>query len=274
MTSESPAPIDTVAHPTNRMHRYAGYAFDLDGTVYLGDELLPGAAETIAELRAGGAKVVFATNNPLRRAEDYAAKLRALGIEARSADVITSLDVLAAYLGRHHSGAALLLVSEPLVKDVLVGHGFTVVTEPERADVVVVSFDRTFDYAKLHAAFRAVRAGAVIVATNPDAFCPTADGGLPDCAAMLAAVEASTGQRVEAVAGKPSGQMAQALLDRLGVPAADAVIVGDRLMTDVAMARRTGMVGVLVLTGATTRADLRDASIVPDAVIDRLTDLL
>ena len=99
--------------------------------------------------------------------------------------------------------------------------GFAVTTDPAATQVVVVSFDRTFDYEKLNAAFQAVRYhGATIVATNPDPYCPTPDGGLPDCAAMLAAIEASTGAKAEAIVGKPSIHMAQALLDRLGLPAA------------------------------------------------------
>ena len=108
---------------------------------------------------------------------------------------------------------------------------------------MVVSFDRSFDYDKLTRAYRAVNAGAVIVATNPDPYCPTPDGGLPDCAAMLAALEACTGARAEAIVGKPSRQMAEAFLDRLGVPAERAAVVGDRLMTDVAMGQRLGMAG-------------------------------
>jgi NagD protein len=143
-----------------------------------------------------------------------------------------------------------------------------------------VSFDRTFDYAKLLAAYRAVRLhGARLVATNPDPYCPTPDGGLPDCAAMLAAVEACTGATAEAIVGKPSRQMAAAVLDRLGTGAAGAAgaaMVGDRLATDMAMARGAGMTGVLVLTGATSQADLTAAEpgSLPDYVIETLPELL
>jgi ribonucleotide monophosphatase NagD (HAD superfamily) len=114
-------------------------------------------------------------------------------------------------------------------------------------EVVVVSFD----YRKLKVAFDAVRGGARIVTTNPDAYCLTPDGGLPDCAAMLAAIEASTGAYAEAIVGKPSPHMAAALLDHLGVPARDTLLVGHRLATDVRMANEAGMVSALVLTGAT-----------------------
>jgi NagD protein len=254
---------------------YAGYALDLDGTVYLGDELLPGAADTVRRLREAGARVVFITNKPLDTAEEYATKLSALGIPAETDDVVTAVEALVLYLRERHRERRLLLVSEDVVARRLAAEGFLVTADPAEAEVVVVSFDRTFSYAKLHAAFRAVREnGAVIVATNPDPYCPTPDGGLPDCAAMLAAIEACTGARAEAVVGKPSRFMAEALLARLGVPAGDVAVVGDRLTTDVAMAKSVGAAGILVLTGATGAAGAAQNGIEPDYVLDGIHQLL
>jgi HAD superfamily hydrolase (TIGR01450 family) len=263
---------DAEIRPPRR--RFDGYAFDLDGTVYLGGKLLPGAAETIARLRDKGSRVVFVTNNPLQTEAAYARKLRLLGIPATPADVLTSLDVLVRYLARRHPGAPVLTVAEPLVAETLAAAGNPTARDPSAAVVVVVSFDRTFDYRKLYAAYRAVQAGATIVATNPDPYCPTPDGGLPDCAAMLAAVEACTGRRAEAIVGKPSVHMAEAILGRLGVPATDALMVGDRVLVDVAMAQTAGMSGALVLTGATTPADLAASPVRPDYVLGGLRDLL
>jgi HAD superfamily hydrolase (TIGR01450 family) len=254
---------------------FAGYALDLDGTVYLGDSLLPHAAETIQRIRDAGAQLVFLTNNPLHSPAAYAARLTALGIPAGEADIVTPLAVLASYLHKHHAGAAVLTVAEPLVDATLEAEGIAVTTEPADAGVVVVSFDRTFSYAKLLAAYRAVRHhGAAIVATNPDPFCPTPDGGLPDCAAMLAAVEACTGARAEAVMGKPSTHMAAELLRRLAVEPGDAVIVGDRVSTDVAMSVPLGMSSVLVLSGATSPDEVARSPAQPDFVISGLADLL
>jgi HAD superfamily hydrolase (TIGR01450 family) len=254
---------------------FAGYALDLDGTVYLGDELLPGAAATVKGLRDAGARVVFVTNRPLDTAAHYAAKLTRLGIPTEPDDVVTAVDALVYYLRDHHAGRALLLIAEDVVAERLVAEGFVLATSPEEAEVVVVSFDRGFDYAKLHAAFRAVREnGAAIVATNPDPYCPTPDGGLPDCAAMLAALEACTGARAEAIVGKPSRHMARAFLDRLDVDPAHAAVVGDRLATDVAMARTLGATGILVLTGATSAAAAVNADIQPDYVLPGIDRLL
>lgn len=254
---------------------FAGYALDLDGTVYLGDELLPGARETIERLRADGARIVFVTNKPLERREDYAAKLAGLGVAADPADVVTALDSVVAYLAERHPGSRLLMIAERVTREVLAAAGWPTVDDPADADVVVVSFDRTFDYSKLLAGYRAVvHHDAAIIATNPDRYCPTPDGGLPDCAAMLAALEACTGRRAEAILGKPSVWMGQAALRRLGVPAGDAAMVGDRLETDVAMGQRVGMAGILVLTGATRAEDLPGAVTRPDYTIDTIAGLV
>src|SRR5215470_20333192 len=229
---------------------FSGYVLDLDGTVYLGDEPLPGVVETLARIRAAGARLVFLTNNPLRSAASYAELLRGLGVQADEQEIVTPLSVLPGYLKYRHPGAAVLTIAEPLVDQSLVAAGIAVTSEPSEAGVVVVSFDRTFDYTKLLRAFRAVhRHGAVIVATNPDPFCPTPDGGLPDCGAVLAAVGACTGARASAV-------------------------VGDRLMTDVPMSRALGMTSILVLSGATSAADLAGSDHRPDYVIGGLGDLL
>jgi NagD protein len=252
---------------------FEGYAMDLDGTVYLGNELLDGAEATVSALRRF-ARVVFVTNKPLETAASYAEKLTKLGIPTTSGDVVTPLDSLVHYLDEHHRGATVLTVAEELVDEVLRDAGHEVTDDPLDAALVVVSFDRTFTYAKLLAAYQAVRNGATIVATNPDPFCPTPEGGLPDCAAMLAAVETCTGVRAEAIVGKPSTHMGRAILGRLGVEPGSSVIVGDRLLTDIAMAGHLGMSSVLVLTGVTTLDDLARSDVQPDYVARGLHDLL
>lgn len=263
------------AEPARRPdHLYDAYVFDLDGTLYLGEALIPGAAETVAALRAHGAATLFLTNKPLDLPADYAAKLSALGIPAEPGDVVSSIDALVGYLCRHAPGSRLLPVAEPLLVGVLADAGFEITDDPARTDVVVVSFDRTFDYAKLLAAYRAVRAGARIVATNPDPYCPTPDGGLPDCAAILAAIETATGATAEAIVGKPSRHMADAILARLAVPPAAALLAGDRVLTDVAMAHNAGMAAALVLTGATGLDGVRAGGVTPDYILGSVNELL
>lgn len=266
----------SVAPPWTRpvpVPEYRGYAFDLDGTIYLGERLIPGADALVAGLRDRGARVVFVTNKPLDTAADYAAKLSRLGIPAEEADIVTALDSVARYLDREHPGAAVLPLAEPLVVEWLAERGRRVTDDPAEAEVVLVSFDRTFDYDKLQRGFDAIRRGAALVGTNPDPYCPTPEGGLPDCGALLAALETATGVRAAAVLGKPSRDMAECFLDRLGVPATDAVMVGDRLLTDIAMAREAGMRSALVLSGATSEQALLAAEVLPDHVLLDVTGL-
>jgi len=264
---------DVVPYAGLLVPAYRGYAFDLDGTIYLGDRLIAGADALVDRLRRRGARVVFVTNKPLDTAADYAAKLSSLGIVAEESDIVTALDSVGRYLDREHPGAAVLPLAEPLVHDWLERRGHRVTDDPRAANVVLVSFDRTFDYDKLRRGFDAIRHGAVLVGTNPDPYCPTPEGGLPDCGALLAALETATGVAAAAVLGKPSRDMAECFLDRLGVHAAEAVMVGDRLLTDIAMAREVGMRSALVLSGATTKEALRASDIVPDHVLLDVTGL-
>ncbi|HXU87832.1 MAG TPA: HAD-IIA family hydrolase [Methylomirabilota bacterium] len=250
-----------------------GWLFDLDGTVYRGDVLVPGAAETLAALRAAGRRVVFLSNKPLETRADYAAKLTRLGVPAETDDVINSSLVLARHLSVLDPRAPVFVIGEPPLIAELRAHGFEV-RDDHHVRWVVIAFDRTFDYAKLNTALQAVRQGARLIATNPDRTCPTADGEIPDCAGMTAAVEAVTAARVEVVVGKPSRIILDVALARLGVPATDAVIVGDRIETDIVMGKRLGLATVLVLSGVTRADDPRVAEIAPDLVLPSIRDLL
>lgn len=258
--------------PTVRLpHR--GWLFDLDGTVYRGEALVPGADETIAVLRADGRRVAFLSNKPLETRDDYARKLTRLGVPAAPDDVVNSSLVLARHLAALDAGAPIFVIGEPPLLAELRAHGFEVRAD-HRVRWVVIAFDRTFDYAKLNTALQAVRQGARLIATNPDRTCPTEDGEIPDCAGMTAAVEAVTGARVEIVVGKPSPIILDVALARLGVPAAEAVVVGDRIETDIVMGKQRGLATVLVLTGVTRADDPRVAGIAPDLVLPSIRDLI
>ena len=234
---------------------------------------MPGAVETLAALRADGRRVAFLSNKPLQTRADYAAKLTRLGVPAVADDVINSSLVLARHLAALDPGAPVFVIGEPPLLAELRAHGFEVRPD-HRVRWVVIAFDRTFDYGKLNTALQAVRQGARLIATNPDRTCPTEDGEIPDCAGMTAAVEAVTGARAEVVVGKPSPIILDVALARLGVPAADAVIVGDRLETDIVMGKRLGLTTVLVLSGVTRADDQQIAEIAPDLVLPSIRDLL
>jgi phosphoglycolate/pyridoxal phosphate phosphatase family enzyme len=243
---------------------FRGYVLDLDGTVYLGDALLPGAKRAIEALRAAGSRVVFLSNKPLQTRADYAAKLTRLGVPTSPDEVINSSWVLTRWLGQEAPGAMLFVLGEPPLLAELRAAGFRLSERAEEIQFVVASFDRTFDYRKLQIAFDAVRAGARFIATNADRYCPTPTGGLPDAAAVIGAIEGCTGRPVEVIVGKPSPITARAILDRLQLPAAECIIVGDRLETDVRMGQEAGMATAVVLTGVTTPEQLAASDIQPD----------
>ncbi len=261
-------------HPRLPLEGHRGWLFDLDGTVYRGDALIPGAAETIRALREAGRRVAFLSNKPLQTCDEYAGKLTTLGIPTRPEEVITASLVLARHLHTLDPGAPLFVIGEPPLRAELTAHGFAVRND-HHVRWVVIAFDRGFDYAKLDTALQAVRRnGARLIATNPDRTCPTEDGEIPDCAGMIAAVEAVTARTVDVVVGKPSPIILEVALGALEVAPADCVIVGDRIETDIVMGRRAGLTTVLVLSGVTRADDPRIAEVKPDAVIRSIRDLL
>lgn len=256
------------------MEEFEGYIFDLDGTVYLGEELLPGAGEAIATLRARGKRMVFLSNNPSHTRDAYADKLTRLGLPTAAADIINSSVVMVDFLRRQMPGARLFVVGEAALCGELEAAGFRLTEEAGATDAVIASFDRTFTYAKLQIAFDAIRGGSRFFATNGDRYCPVPGGGQPDAAAMIAAIEACTDTRVEAVVGKPSRYMTDAILNLIGLPPQVCIMTGDRLETDVLMGINAGMGSALTLTGATTREMAERSEIKPRYVIEGLGELI
>ena len=252
--------------------RYAGYIFDLDGTIYLGERLLPGAREKVEALRAAGRGVVFLSNKPLEPRASYAAKLTRLGIPTPPEDVINSTQALMHYLRIHHPLSKLYVIGEKALLDELRGEGFTLTERVEEIAVVVAAFDRTLDYAKLNTAHQALMRGARFLATNGDKTCPMEGGAIPDCAGVIAFLEATTERKVELIAGKPSRHILEAALARLGVPLERCLMVGDRLATDMTMGLSAGMDSALVLTGVTTRAMLAASALRPTFVLESVAE--
>lgn len=253
---------------------YDAYIFDLDGTVYLGEALLPTAGETITRLRELGKRTVFLSNNPTHTRYDYSAKLTRLGLATPPGDIINSSMVMVNFLQQHLPQARLFVIGEEPLQNDLRAAGFELTEEASRTDAVIASFDRTFVYRKLQIAFDAIRAGARFFATNGDRYCPVPGGGEPDAAAIIAAIEACTNTKIEAVVGKPSHHTAAAILHLLDLPPDRCLMTGDRLETDVLMGLKAGMAAALTLTGATTEADLAVSEVKPTYVVRQLGDLL
>ncbi len=261
-----------------------GFIFDLDGTVYLGESALAGAVEGITRLREMGQKVLFVSNKPLEPRDNYAHKLTKLGIPTEADDVITSAYVLGYHLAKTSPQLRLYVVGESNLLAELRGFGLTVVNEfldqdpmevirPDGVDAVVVAFDRTLDYRKLNTAYQALRNGAHFFATNADKTCPMPGGGIPDAGGTIAALEHMSGRTVELLAGKPSTLIVEVALQKLGLPAANVMMVGDRLETDIFMGQQSGMQTAATMTGASTRDDVARMTTPPTYVIDSLAEL-
>ncbi|MGO1385798.1 MAG: HAD-IIA family hydrolase [Arachnia sp.] len=258
---------------------HEAYIFDLDGTIYLGDELLPGAARMINELRRRKIPVRFLSNNPTKNPHQYQEKLEKLGLPTDLTDIANTVVTTTRWLEHHHPDAVLFVVGEEPLKEALRAAGFRLSEDAAEIDIVVASYDRGFDYRKLQIAFDAIwfHKRAFLIQTNPDRFCPFPGGrGEPDCAAMTAAIEAATGTTCRVSLGKPSSVMLTEAMQGLDVALEHAVMVGDRLQTDIAMVANTGMASALVLTGEATADDLVSLpqDLCPSYVLDRVDRLI
>jgi 4-nitrophenyl phosphatase len=194
-------------------------------------------------------------------------------------EILNTVVTMTRWLARTHPDATVFPIAEAPLCRALEEAGIRMSDDPAEIDLVVASYDRGFDYGKLQVAFDAIwyHRRARLVATNLDRFCPFPGGrGEPDAGAVVAAIEACTGARCEVNAGKPGPLMLEAAMELLGLDAGDCVMVGDRLSTDIAMARAAGMPSALVLTGDTTPAALAAAppGERPTWVLDRIDRLL
>lgn len=252
-----------------------GFILDLDGTVYTGSRPIEGAAETIAYLRSRGKRVVFLSNRGNISRRMCRNWLEVMGIPSEPEDIILTSSVAAKYLAEHEPDCRVWVLGEQGLRDELEAHGIRFAARPQEADRLVVTLHETLTYAELNDAFRAVRAGARIIATNADKTFPGEDGESIDVGGLIAALVHTTGTEVDTVVGKPSPLMAEAALHRLGLAPERCLVVGDSLTSDIAMGKRAGMRTALVLTGSATRetAMALDAADRPDWILDSLADV-
>ena len=257
---------------------YDGYVFDLDGTIYLGDELLPGAKRLIETLRDNGKKVVFLSNNPTKDPEMYAEKLTKLGLPTPQEETVNTVVTMKEWLLQNHPDATVFPISEEPLKKALREAGIKMSENPEEIDIVIASYDRTFEYRKLQIAFDAIwfYGRAKLVTTNPDRYCPFPGGrGEPDAAAIVGAIEACTQTKCEVNTGKPDPIMLKTITEMVGLNAGECVMTGDRLYTEIRMALNAGMPSAVVFTGETTPEMLAgEEDNVPEFVLDRIDRLL
>ena len=248
------------------------FLLDMDGTFYLGGQLIDGSLEFIDRVLATGRDFMFLTNNSSHNANFYVRKLAKMGLEIDRSRVLTSGEATCEKLHELYPGKrAFVLGNEYLVEEFREAGIPVDMANPE---IVVIGFDTTLDYAKMQAVCDFVRAGLPYIATHPDFNCPTETGFMPDIGAIMAFIEASTGRRPELIVGKPNAGIVEAALRRTGLRADEMAMVGDRLYTDIETGLRSGMLSILVMSGETTEAMLAESATKPDLKFGRLSDMI
>lgn len=242
----------------------------MDGTVYLGPNPIPGAASFIHYLQETKTPFLFLTNNPSADAVYYRDKLARMGIEVEPSNILTAGAATAAYLRDETPYRKLCVLGTPSFEQELLRAGMCL--DSETPDAVVIAFDKTLTYAKLERACLLLNKGLPYIATNPDRVCPTEYGYIPDCGSIAALIEAAT-SRTPHFIGKPEADFARTALHFLGTDAAHTAMVGDRLYTDMAMAKRADMAGILVLSGESAAEDVEKSPDPPDFVFPSVREL-
>ena len=243
---------------------------DLDGTIYLGDNLIEGSLEFLSRLDDAGIKRFFLSNNSSRSVKQYVTKLHGMDIPATEDDVLLSTHDLLSWLTDKGVKQTYLVGTEGM-REMLEQVGIeTRSTDPQ---YVVLGYDTEITYEKLSTASILMHRGVPMVVSHPDMVCPTPEGGLPDTGAYMALFEATTGKSASHVAGKPNAGMILHKVEELGLRPDECAMVGDRLYTDMEMADRAGVHGVLVLSGEATREDLEVAPQNPSLVVDSVAQL-
>jgi HAD superfamily hydrolase (TIGR01450 family) len=248
-------------------------ALDLDGTLYLGGQLFEFTRPFLAQIAEMGIGRTFFTNNSSRSTKQYVAKLNLLGIEAVERDIFSSTHSTLDYLRSERPDIRkIFILGTPPLREEFVEHGF--VESDDNPDAVIVGFDTTLTYDRVCRAAWWISKSKPFIATHPDRICPTDVATmLPDCAAICAMLTTATGRKPDAVLGKPDPRMLQGVMQRHNLRPHELAVVGDRIYTDMAMARAAGAVGVLVLTGEATREQAGEAAPPPDLVLNDIGEL-
>ena len=246
------------------------YILDMDGVLYRGNQLIPGAREFIERLQRDSRRFLFLTNNSQRTPLDFQRKLERLGLDVGAEHYFTSALATAAFLQSQKPDGTAFVIGEAGLTHALYQVGYSITdVEP---DYVVLGDTPSYDYAKIVQAVRLIVGGAKFIATNPDMTGPQEEGIHPACGALAAPIERATGQQAYYV-GKPNPLMMREALRRLGTHSDDTIMIGDRMDTDILSGIGAGMHTVLVLTGVTTREELPRFSYQPHQVAKDLTQL-
>lgn len=259
-----------------RLKQIKCFLFDMDGTINLGNTLIPGMEGFFDKLKAAGRDYYLLTNNSSKGHGHYVEKMNRLGVPVTYRDILISSDALTNYLCKVQPGARLCVLGTPQLEETIQKAGFQLVRSlSEAVDYVVVGFDMTLNYEKLSLACRLIDRGVPYVATHPDVRCPIEGGEfIPDCGAMLELIKTATGRQPQLIFGKPYKYMVDVVLDKTGYRREEIAMVGDRLSTDIAFGLNNDILSILVLTGEASLEDVERENIIPDIILPHAARIL
>lgn len=250
------------------------FLFDMDGTLYLGDQLYDFTEELLQKIRSAGKRYLFMTNNSSKSVADYVKKLEKLGIEAKEDDFITSSQATAHYLKLYHQGARLYVCGTNSLKEELRKEGFVVTEVLDEVDCIVMGFDTELTFKKLEDVSRLLLTRELpYIATNPDYVCPTEFGSVPDCGSVCDMIYNATKKR-PVVIGKPTALMPELAMQKYGYQKEESAVIGDRIYTDIKSGLNAGITGILVLSGETTREILEESTDKPHLVLEDCSEMI
>ncbi len=250
------------------------FLFDMDGTLYLGNQLYDFTKELLSAIRKAGKRYLFMTNNSSKSVADYVKKLAGLGIEADEGDFITSSQATAYYLKLHHKDARLYVCGTESLKAELRKNGFTVTEVLEEVDCIVMGFDTELTFKKLEDVCKLLLLRELpYIATNPDYVCPTEYGSVPDCGSVCDMIFNATKKR-PVVIGKPTALMPELAMAHTGFTKEETAVIGDRIYTDIKSGLNAGVTGILVMSGETTYEILEASAEKPHFVLKDASEML
>lgn len=248
-----------------------GFLIDMDGVIYRGSELIPGADRFVSRLLAADIPFMFLTNNSQRTRRDVAIRLQRMGIDVGEQHVFTCAVATARFLARQKPGGTAFVIGEGGLLQALHANGYAIVDQ--EPDYVVVGEGRMLNFESIEKAVRLILGGAKLIATNLDPNCPTSEGLRPGCGAIVAMIERATGQTAFSV-GKPSPIMMRMARKELDLSTEQTTMIGDTMETDILGGVQLSYRTVLVLSGGTRREDLAGYAYQPDCVVDSVADLI
>ena len=246
------------------------FLLDMDGTIYLDEDLFDGTIDFLNYVREIGGRYLFLTNNSSRGADAYVQKMARLGIKATKEDFLTSTDATILYLKNNHPGALCYAFGTTTFKDQLREEGIRITDKLEDGiDILLCGFDTELTFRKLEDACILLNRGVGFIATNPDWVCPTWYGSVPDCGSVCQMLTTATGRK-PTVIGKPQPQMALLAMERYGYEKHETMMIGDRLYTDIASGINAGIDACFVLSGEGTMEDVETSDVKPTMIYDNI----